>query len=462
MADHGPTDDDRNRRFDAERDRQDRRLPRIVGNTDAEVTRILNEADAEITRRLGQNASEFEQFQLPALQQSIREILSQAGGDTAEAVKAGATEAFQAGAEMVTEPIAAGGIRIAGILPELDPAKLMAMRQFLTFKLKDVSLDTVNRINSELGLVLTGVNTMSQAIGRISPLLGTGRGRALTIARTELGRAYSIASQQRLDQARERLPGLRKQWRRSGKLHSRVNHDVVDGQIRKTDEAFNVGGEQLMFPRDPKGSPKNTINCGCTSLPYMASWEMRHPAGQPFSDHELRNSEIKRRLSDVQVQGFSRWTQGLERGKLKAAGNFETVGGLGQAELAFLRSRGITPATTEIAVSDRRILHMVRQAKRDRRQDVPIGEIRALPRHLADPAAVYWDQRAFDKTGEGTLIYVFKVRGLDRVARIPVRIRRSDPRTKVRSHNWVVSGSMVQPDDLRRNAPAYVKIFGDL
>ena len=109
MADHGPTDDDRNRRFDAERDRQDRRLPRIVGNTDAEVTRILNEADAEITRRLGQNASEFEQFQLPALQQSIREILSQAGGDTAEAVKAGATEAFQAGAEMVTEPIAAGG-----------------------------------------------------------------------------------------------------------------------------------------------------------------------------------------------------------------------------------------------------------------------------------------------------------------------------------------------------------------
>ena len=462
MAERGPTDEDRNRRFGAERERQDRRLPKIVSDTEGEVVRILNEADAEITRRLGQNATEFELFQLPALQQSIREILSQAGSDTAEAVKSGATEAFNAGAETITEPIAAGGVRIAGILPELDKSQLLAMRQFLTFKLKDVGIDTVNRINSELGLVLTGVNSMSQAIGRIAPLLKTGRGRALTIARTELGRAYSVAGQQRLDQAREILPGLRKQWRRSGKLHSRINHDVVDGQVVKTDAPFLVGGERLMYPRDPKGSPKNTINCGCTSLPFMASWEMRHPGGQPFSDHELQKSEIKRRLSDVQTQAFSNWTKGLDRGRLKAAGNFETVGGLGQAELSYLQSRGVTPATTEIAVSDRRILHMLREAKKHRRQDVPIGEIRSLPRHIADPAAVFWDEAAYQRTGQPTLLYIFKVRGEDRVARIPVSIRSTSKRERVRSHNWIKSASMVPAEDLRRNTTAFIRIFGEI
>jgi hypothetical protein len=31
------------------------------------------------------------------------------------------------------------------------------------------------------------------------------------------------------------------------------------------DGSFNVGGEQLQFPGDPKGSPENTISCRCFS-----------------------------------------------------------------------------------------------------------------------------------------------------------------------------------------------------
>jgi hypothetical protein len=42
--------------------------------------------------------------------------------------------------------------------------------------------------------------------------------------------------------------------------------------IRNVDEPFDVGGEKLMYPRDPAGSPGNTINCSCYTVPYMASW----------------------------------------------------------------------------------------------------------------------------------------------------------------------------------------------
>jgi hypothetical protein len=39
----------------------------------------------------------------------------------------------------------------------------------------------------------------------------------------------------------------------------------ADGQVRKANEPFDVGGEELMYPRDPSGSPENTINCHCFS-----------------------------------------------------------------------------------------------------------------------------------------------------------------------------------------------------
>ena len=74
-----------------------------------------------------------------------------------------------------------------------------------------------------------------------------------------------------MEQAAKVLPGLKKQWRRSGKLRSRIAHDAVDGQIRETGKPFSVGGASLMYPRDPAGPAAETINCGCQSLPWMES-----------------------------------------------------------------------------------------------------------------------------------------------------------------------------------------------
>ncbi len=88
-------------------------------------------------------------------------------------------------------------------------------------------------------------------------------------------------------QAAEALPGLRKQWRRSGALKARVTHDLADSQIRPVDEPFEVGGETLTFPRGPAGSPGNTINRGCQSLPWMESWEVRDPGRRAFADEEI-------------------------------------------------------------------------------------------------------------------------------------------------------------------------------
>ena len=41
----------------------------------------------------------------------------------------------------------------------------------------------------------------------------------------------------------------------------RDDHANADGQLRRLDDAFDVGGEQLMKPGD--GSAKQSVNCRC-------------------------------------------------------------------------------------------------------------------------------------------------------------------------------------------------------
>ena len=154
-----------------------------------------------------------------------------------------------------------------------------------------------NRINAELGLAIVGTRSTGETTARVAALLKTsGRSRALTIVRTELGRAYSLAGQQRMEQASEVLPGLRKQWRRSGKLRARLTHDAIDGQLRHADKPFSVGGASLLFPRDPAGPAAETVNCGCQSLPWMESWEVKHPRRKAFSEEEIARNPIRAEL----------------------------------------------------------------------------------------------------------------------------------------------------------------------
>ena len=163
---------------------------------------------------------------------------------------------------------------------------------------------------------------IARVAGRIDPFRSA-MSRARTVVRTELGRAYSVAGQERMKQAAEELPGLRKQWRRSGALHARITHDHADGQVRPVDEKFMVGGEELDFPRDSAGTPGNTINCGCQFLPWMANWEMRQGLHQHFTDEEIARD---RRRADLQRYRFP----SLEMVPPKLLGGGQALGGGGR------------------------------------------------------------------------------------------------------------------------------------
>ncbi len=92
--------------------------------------------------------------------------------------------------------------------------------------------------------------------------------RAVTIARTETHAASQFAVWQVGNFIeRELETELVKAWIHVTDERTRASHAAVkaDNFISIHDK-FNVGGEQLMFPGDPSGSPANIINCRCVMI----------------------------------------------------------------------------------------------------------------------------------------------------------------------------------------------------
>jgi uncharacterized protein with gpF-like domain len=105
------------------------------------------------------------------------------------------------------------------------------------------------------------------------------KGRAETIARTEVLTAASIGHAAAMRDAATVVPNMKKIWINAGDARVRGNPDgkyadsdadhwAMQGQVRSWDKPFvdPKSGAKLDFPRDTKGGPGDVINCRCTFL----------------------------------------------------------------------------------------------------------------------------------------------------------------------------------------------------
>jgi hypothetical protein len=119
--------------------------------------------------------------------------------------------------------------------------------------------------------------------------------RAEVIANTETGIAYGVVNHEA--SVRNGVDGH--EWRTGGS-NPRAAHIAASGQVRPIDQPFIVGGERLMHPSDPSGSPGNIINCHCIELPVLddARFVPAKPwTGQPAG--ELAREIIKAVVATV-------------------------------------------------------------------------------------------------------------------------------------------------------------------
>ncbi|MEO5363440.1 MAG: hypothetical protein H7838_07430 [Magnetococcus sp. DMHC-8] len=429
----------------------------IQADTAGEIDRLLRVTAVEIQTILGNQPTDWQQWYFPQLQQQVNNRLQEYAQEAGRVVVAGAEDSWNAGVRLVDAPLAVTGVEMAGVAPALDRRQLEAMRHFLTHKMTSVATGTANAVNQQLGLVMTGLHTPSQAATAIADIVKSGgRRRALTVVRTELGRAFSAAAQGRMEQAVAfGVKGLQKQWRRSGKIHSRRSHDLADGQVQPVDKPFLVGGGPILYPRDPDAPPGQTINCGCVSLPFMDRWEMLHPGEKPFSAEETSGNYAKTQTAGMRAAGVRQWAEATLSGKRQPDGEWQTLGTLPAAAVGVLRQHGIDPATLEIAISDKLLKRPARPAKAAWGRSISQERMVDLLGQMDAPKAILWGEK------DRNLHYVFEVPGEERLAKLVVRVRARDDRSRLLHHNYVVSGGLVDRVALQGRG-RYTAIIGDV
>lgn len=198
---------------------------------------------------------------------------------------AGLDESWKAGAGLLPEAAAIAGVQAN--FYAIPTTVLESLKEFTFGKVSGVTGDLYNKLRGELTLGVLGQKTPAEVAASLAgqlqgvkmpkdrwghPYFKSTAERAEVITGTEMGRAFSLATQKSMEAASDTLPGLGKIWLHAGHpKQAREKHVLVHGQKRAVDKAFYTTstGYGMLYPRDPNAPIKDVIRCGCTHIPYL-------------------------------------------------------------------------------------------------------------------------------------------------------------------------------------------------
>jgi hypothetical protein len=260
----------------------DRKVKTIIENilrqereTIEAARQLLDDTRKDILVKLAESGrTEFDYYWLRSVRTAIESRIAQLDRDMTVRLKADINAAFDLGSQLIDEParIVIGTNPVIGVSRQV--AEVAA--SFSASLIKDLTTEAQAAIDGVLQRAAIGGLTVQDAIKQIGANLDDSKifksiaARAETIFRTEVLRVQSIATQARMQANREAMRkagwALGKRWLATPDKRVRLSHLAVMGQEREVDEPFKVGGEELMYPRDPAGSAENTISCRCISV----------------------------------------------------------------------------------------------------------------------------------------------------------------------------------------------------
>ena len=124
----------------------------------------------------------------------------------------------------------------------------------------------VTKLQNALASSMMQGDSVRQVATRIRAITESSRQQAVTIARTEMLKAYNQGKMLGHYQAEDMGIPLRKKWVATHDDRTRDDHIEMDGVTVETDEPFIVGGVRMMYPHDPNGGAGNVVNCRCTFI----------------------------------------------------------------------------------------------------------------------------------------------------------------------------------------------------
>lgn len=269
---------------------------KLLDDTHDDIVVLLRRAQGEIALTLASAPSDYQQWRLNALNLEVDRLLGIFGDQAGDVLSNAAAEAWAGGLAAIDKPFSAAGIEM--VLPVIDSTQLQAMRTFMVDRIKDVGVQAAQKIKSEIGQALIGIQDIAQTIQKVGSIMGESSvSRVTTIVGDNLSRAWATASFDRAMQSDAVGVEMEKIWRRSGKIHSRLAHDLTDGVRKPINEPFVINGHKIMYPKDPKAPIEESINCGCVCLYRPVGMSATLADKRPFSARELELNPNKAQIA---------------------------------------------------------------------------------------------------------------------------------------------------------------------
>jgi hypothetical protein len=211
---------------------------------------------------------------------SIDDRISQLDRTLNTSLQTDVAKLYDLGIKLVDGPLLSAGVtgHISGISTELAQVA-SDLGNNAADMVRGVTAEARTQISGILRRAAFGALTPAEAIDQIGGSLDSPGAfksiadRAKTIYRTESLRILSIATHARIQSNAEIVKQagwqMGRVWGATYDLRTRPDHAEADGQERGVDEPFDVGGEALMYPRDPRASAKQTVNCRCYERPTV-------------------------------------------------------------------------------------------------------------------------------------------------------------------------------------------------
>ena len=258
------------------------------------VLALLSEVQKQIIAELAvSQAGSYSAYHLKSTLNSIEHYLSDWQSAATREIGSGLDASWASGAGMLAEATAAAGVSLT--TPWLSSSLLDSLKEFTFGRISAIGSDAYNKIKGELTMGILGQKTPQEVAAQIAGSLGgpsifkSIAERSEVITGTEMGRAFSMATQKSMQSAAGTLPGMQKMWLHAGHPRMpRMLHLALHGETRGIDKPFYaVDGEKVMYPRDPNAPIKEIIRCGCTHVPYMTAFGDQKAFAQDFDTRQL-------------------------------------------------------------------------------------------------------------------------------------------------------------------------------
>lgn len=254
------------------------RRARLEDRSVAEQVRLLQATRRDILAELLSPHGRFDDFRFRSMIKVVDRMITDASVRSGVYVGAAVKESWSLGLEF-------GAIGVPrNFLYDISGDLLNAIISVTRDSANDIWLEAGRAIKTAVRRSALGVDNLDDSIRRLARSLrspksfGTVENRAEAIMRTEVNRTFAMANDSQQGSAAEAMGGggfqLLKYWLTAEDSRTRETHELAGETYDKAhpipqDEPFIVGGERLMYPLDPSGSPANVVNCRCVSVPVV-------------------------------------------------------------------------------------------------------------------------------------------------------------------------------------------------